>query len=97
MTLISFNARLTNQFDSVFIDGAVQVPEKQYDIRVSTSRTRNAVVLRDGKGLNKSVFLEGMKASCFFADLERFGKEQPHITVIDALRILAEPHVQHWK
>ena len=97
MTLLSFDARLTNQFDSVFIDGAVQTPKKLYDVRVSTSRTRNTVMLRDGTGKNKSVFLEGMKASCFFADFDRFGKEQSHITVVDALRILAEPHIQHWQ
>jgi hypothetical protein len=97
MTILNFDARLTNQFDSVFINGEVKSPEKKYDVRILTSRTNNTVTLRDGTGANESVFLQGFKAGCFFNDFDRFGKECPHTPVVDALRILAAPHIAHWK
>ena len=97
MDLVHFSARLTNQFDSVFADGENRASTKKFDIRLTTSRTEGTVLIRDGEGANESVLLEGERAENFFQSFTVFGKANPKVPAVEALRLLAEPYITHWK
>ena len=85
---------LQSQFDSIF--AKEPIAQKEHDVRVKTSRTRNLVILKDGSGINSDVTLEGSRAKDFFESFDRLGRDHPTLTVPEALRMLASPYIADW-
>ena len=85
---------LSEQFNAVFGDST---QPKEHNVRITSSRSTNKVVIHDACGVNTAVALTDAKATTYFGEFDRLKKERSNLTIQSALNLLAQPYIQHWK